>query len=210
MTIARRYSAENRPVRRRLAGVRRARVRAVGRRAVPEMGRDFPGESARQGHLRRDLHPRDGQPEAGRERVLGYPQPAGVQPAALAIHQPPRLGLAHPVRSGARQGNRPAARAHREGLRRRARRDPRALGHRVDLRRSAGEAEPLAAGVSLARGARLGRAAPARLLGNRADQCAAHRRKRLGHPEGHGRLMGRRDGPYPMDAGGLAQCRPRL
>ncbi len=48
-------------------------------------------------------------------------------------------------------------------------------GIEFDLRRSAGEAEPLAAGVSRARGARLGRAASARLLGNRAHQCAAHR-----------------------------------
>ena len=83
-------------------------------------------------------------------------------------------------------------------------------GIEFDLRRSAGEAVPFAAGVSRARGARLGRAAPPRLLGNRAHQCAAHRGKRLGHAQGHGRLMGGRDGPYAMDAGGLAQSRPRL
>ena len=61
-----------------------------------------------------------------------------------------------------------------------------------------------------ARGARLGRAAPPRLLGNRADQRAAHRREGLGDAEGHGRLLGRRDGAHPMDARGVAQCRPRL
>ena len=83
-------------------------------------------------------------------------------------------------------------------------------GIEFDVRRSAGEAEPLAPDFSRARRARLGRAAPPRLLGNRTDQRAAHRGERLGHAEGDGRLMGRRDGAHPMDAGGLAQCRPRL
>ena len=41
-------------------------------------------------------------------------------------------------------------------------------------------------------------------------QRAAHRRTRLEHAGGNARLMGRRDGTYPMDAGSLAQCRHRL
>ena len=49
-----------------------------------------------------------------------------------------------------------------------------------------------------------------RLLGKRADQRAAHRRSRLEHAGGDARLLGRRDGPHPMDAGSLAQCRHRL
>ena len=83
-------------------------------------------------------------------------------------------------------------------------------GIEFDLRRSAGAAEPFAPGAARARGARLGRAAPARLLGDRADQRAARHREGLEQPEGDGRLLGRRDGPYAVDAGSLAQCRLRL
>ena len=83
-------------------------------------------------------------------------------------------------------------------------------GVEVRLRRSAGAAEPYAAGISIARGARLERATPPRLLGNRADQCAADRGPRLEHAGGNARILGRRDGPYAVDAGSLAQCRHRL
>ncbi len=48
------------------------------------------------------------------------------------------------------------------------------------------------------------------LLGNRTDQRAQDRRSRLEHAGGDARLLGRRHGPHPMDAGGLAQCRLRL
>ena len=41
-------------------------------------------------------------------------------------------------------------------------------------------------------------------------QRARHRRARLEHADGNARLLGRRHGPHPMDAGGLAQRRPRL
>ena len=77
-------------------------------------------------------------------------------------------------------------------------------------RRSAGAAEPYAAGVSVAGGTGLERAAPPGLLGNRTDQRAEDRRSRLGHAGGDARLLGRRDGPYPVDAGSLAQCRHGL
>ena len=100
--------------------------------------------------------------------------------------------------------------ADRTGLRRRARHAAGAVGRRIRLRRSAGAAEPHAAGVSIAGGARLERAAPPRLLGDRTDQCAAHRRSRLEHAGGNAGIVGRRDGTHPMDAGGLAQCRHRL
>ena len=62
----------------------------------------------------------------------------------------------------------------------------------------------------VARSAGLERAAPPRLLGNRTDQRAEDRRPRLGHAGGNARLLGRRDGPYPVDAGSLAQCRHGL
>ena len=62
----------------------------------------------------------------------------------------------------------------------------------------------------VARRAGLERAAPPRLLGNRADQRAGNRRPRLGHAGGNARLLGRRHGPHPMDAGSLAQCRHGL
>ena len=174
------------------------------------MGRGLPPARSGERHLRRDLHPRDGQPEARHDRIHRNPQPARVQPAALAISQSPRVGLAHPDRPGAREDLRLAVRAHREGLRRPALRHARPVGHRVDLRRSGREAEPLAPDLPGACGAGLGRAAAARLLGNRAHQRAAHRGKGLGHAKGDGRLMGRRDGPHPVDAGGLAQRRHRL
>ena len=61
-----------------------------------------------------------------------------------------------------------------------------------------------------ARGAGLGRAAPARLLGAGAAQRAGHHRSRLGQARGDERLLGRRHGPHPMDAGGLAQHGLRL
>ena len=62
----------------------------------------------------------------------------------------------------------------------------------------------------VARGARLERAAPPRLLGERTDQRAEDRRSRLEHAGGDAGLLGRRDGPHPVDAGSLAQCRHRL
>ncbi len=62
----------------------------------------------------------------------------------------------------------------------------------------------------IARRARLERAAPQALLGKRADQRASHRRSRLEHSAGDARLLGRRDGPHPVDARSLAACRHRL
>ena len=55
-----------------------------------------------------------------------------------------------------------------------------AVGHGVRLRRRGGEPQAHAPGDSGARGAGLGRAAPARLLGAGAAQRARHRRARLG------------------------------
>jgi hypothetical protein len=84
------------------------------------------------------------------------------------------------------------------------------VGRRVGLWRPDRAAEIHAAGVSGAGGAGLGRAAPQSLLGAGAAQRAGHRRARLEHTQGNDRLMGRRHGPHPMDAGGLAQRRHRL
>ncbi len=42
------------------------------------------------------------------------------------------------------------------------------------------------------------------LLGSRTAQRAHHRRPRLGAARRHDRLLGRRHGPHPMDAGGVA------
>ena len=114
--------------------------------------------------------------------------------------------------NGARSAEeeRSAVRADRAGFRRRARHAAGAVGRRVGLWRSAGAAEPHAPGVSLARRARLERAAPKSLLGDRADQRAAHRRPRLEHAGGNAGILGRRDGTFAMDAGSLAQCRHRL
>ena len=58
--------------------------------------------------------------------------------------------------------------------------------------------------------ARLGRAAPAHILGVRADQCAHRHSEWLEHARRDERLLGRRHGPYPVDAGGLVASRRRL
>ena len=173
----------------------------------------FPRTRAGARHFRRHLHARDGQPQA---RHLGVRElnrvAARIQRAALAISQSPRLRLAHhrPARRRRKEYAR-AARPHREGLRRRA------LGHarrfwgiESGLRRSARAEEPHAAGHPVAGGARLGRAAPAHLLGAGAAQRAGHHRARLEHAGGDARLLGRRHGPHPVDAGGLAQLGRRL
>ena len=52
---------------------------------------------------------------------------------------------------------------------------------------------------------RLGRAAPALILGTGTPQRARHCAARLGRPAGNGRVVGGRDGPHPVDAGGVAQ-----
>ncbi len=83
-------------------------------------------------------------------------------------------------------------------------------GIEFDLRRPDRAAALHAAGVSLAGDACLGRAAPPRLLGEGADQRALDRAARLEHAAGDDRLLGRRHGPHPVDAGGLAACRHRL
>ena len=139
-----------------------------------------------------------------------FASPARVHRSDLAVHQSPRLGLAHHQRQGRAEEERGAVCAHRKGFWGRARHPAGAMGRRVRLRRSPGAAEPYAADLPLAGRARLERAAQKTLLGKRADQRAAHRRSRLGHARGDARLMGRRDGPYPMDAGSLAASRHRL
>src|SRR5215510_15073538 len=49
-------------------------------------------------------------------------------------------------------------------------------------------------------GDRLGRATPPQLLGSRAAQRPRHHRARLERAQGNDRLVGRRHGPYAMDA----------
>ena len=138
------------------------------------------------------------------------PLAARVQGAALAVPQSPRLGLAHRHRQGEGEGVCPAARPSRERLRGRSLGAARAVGHRVGVWRSGRSEEPHATGHSGARGTRLGRAAPARLLGAGVAQCARDHRARLEHTGGDARILGRRHGAYPMDAGGMAQCGSRL
>jgi len=70
--------------------------------------------------------------------------------------------------------------------------------------------KPHAADIPRAHGTGLERTAPPRLLGNRTDQRAADRRPRLEHPGGNAGFLGRRDGPHPVDARGLAQRRHGL
>ena len=185
------------------------RVRRGAARLRP-MARQLSRPRAGKGHFGSDLDPRDGPHRARHVRVQADAEAAGVQRADLAIHQSPRLGLAHHQRPRSAEEERGAVRADRAGFWRRARHAAGAVGRRVRLWRSAGAAEPYAAGVSLAGGARLERAAPQGLLGNRADQRAENRRSRLEHAGGDARLLGRRDGPYPVDAGSLAQCRHGL
>ena len=92
-------------------------------------------------------------------------------------------------RQGEGQGVRGAACAHREGLRRRAIGDARAVGHRIGLRRSGRAEEPHAARDPVARRAGLGRAAPAAPIGSRncstrwsSSSAAGARRRRCAAP----------------------------
>ena len=85
-----------------------------------------------------------------------------------------------------------------------------ASGRGVDLRRPARAEEPHAAVIpSLAT---LARGEPRRrdILGGRTDQCAHRHSEWLEHARRDERLLGRRHGPYPVDAGGLVASRRRL
>jgi len=82
-------------------------------------------------------------------------------------------------------------------------------GHRVRLWRP-DRAEEHMRPVIPPRRPRLGRATPPRLLGAGTDQCVAYHRTWLVDAIGDARLMGRRHGPYPMDARSMAQHRSRL
>ena len=179
--------------------------------AVPAMGGGVPPARAGARHFGQDLRPRDGRAQARHLGLRAAALAAGIPGADLAIPQPPRLRLAD---------HRPARRSRKEhaallATHRAEYGVDRYLllalwGVEVGLRRSDGAAEIHAAGVSGAGGAGLGRAAPARLLGEGTAQRAGHRRARLEHADGDARLLGRRHGPHPVDAGGLAQRRPRF
>ena len=181
--------------------------RAAGLRS---MARQFSRPRAGKRYFGCDLDPGDGPHRARHVRVQADAEAAGVQRADLAIHQPPRLGLAHHQRP--RSAARRTRRCSRGSSRISASSAARCwrCGASIRLWRSAGAAEPHAAGISLARRACLERAAPQSLLGNRADQRVEDRRPRLEHAGRNARLLGRRDGAYPVDAGSLAQCRDGL
>ena len=83
-------------------------------------------------------------------------------------------------------------------------------GIEFGLWRSRRTEERHASGVPVARRAGLGRAAPAQVLGAGIDQRAAHCRARMVDAGRDARLLGRRHGPHPVDAGSLAQCRHGL
>src|SRR6202022_4806575 len=129
------------------------------------MARRFSRVCAGERYFGRDLHARDGPDRTGYVRVQADAEAAGIQRADLAIHQAPRVGLAHHRRQGSAEEERGAVFADRTGFRGGARHAVGAVGGRIRLRRSAGAAEPYAPGISLARRTRLERAAPPRLLG---------------------------------------------
>ena len=128
----------------------------------------------------------------------------------MAIHQPPLLRLARHHRQGTRQGKCAAA-------------DALEKDYGVDryivlglwgMESSFGDVivnpkymrPVIPALAALAWGER----APARLLGSRTAQRAHHRRSRLGKARRDDRLLGRRHGPHPMDAGSVAAHGRRL
>ena len=81
-----------------------------------------------------------------------------------------------------------------------------AVGDRVRLRRPRrADAAPCVPIFPSLAALAWGEAAPPQILGTGADQRAAHRRARLVDAGGDARLLGRRHGSHPMDAGGLAQ-----
>ena len=101
MEIARRHLMKAALAAQHRLRLARPRSRKSPRSLSRNGSRRFRAQGACQGHIGRDLHARDGRPEARHQRVHRNPQPAGVQPAALAIHQSPRFRLAHPDRPGA-------------------------------------------------------------------------------------------------------------
>ncbi len=144
------------------------------------------------------------------ERVRIAARAARVHREDVAVHQPALLGLARDHRQGARARIRRAARPHRARLRRRPLHHARPLGHGVLVRRRRHQHEIHAADHPGAGGAGLARSAPPPLLGSRTGARAGHRRPRLGQAVADDRLLGRRHGPHPMDAGGLAEHGRRL
>jgi murein DD-endopeptidase MepM/ murein hydrolase activator NlpD len=96
-------------------------VRSVGGRV------SRPGKRA--WHIRRHLHAGDGQHQTRHGGVRTQPLATGIQRAALAIPQSPRLRLAHHHRQGKGEGICLAFCSHREGLRRRSLHYPRPVGH---------------------------------------------------------------------------------
>ena len=189
--------------------LRRQRIRGAdaGLRA---MGRNLSRTRARARHFGADLRPRDERGHARHQRVRAAARAAGIHRADVAVHQSPLLGMARQYRQGARARICRPAGARGKGLRRRPLHAARAVGHGVVVRRRGDQHEIHAAGDPGAGGAGLGRAAPARLLGSRAAQRADHRRSRLGAALRHDRLLGRRHGPHPMDAGSVAAHGRRL
>src|SRR5882757_1779735 len=143
----------------------RATDRGICRGAtrLRSMARRLSRARTGQRHLGRDLYPRHGPDRTGYDRVQADAEAAGVQRADMAIHQSPRLGLAHHRRQGSAEEERGAVCADRTGLWGRARHAAGAVGRRIRLRRSAGAAEPHAPRVSIAGGTRLERTAPPRL-----------------------------------------------
>ena len=77
-------------------------ARGVGRGAarLRSMARRLSRPRAGQGHFGGDLYAGDGPHRAGHDRVQADAAPAGIQRGDLAIHQSPRLGLAHHRRQG--------------------------------------------------------------------------------------------------------------
>ena len=172
---------------------------------------DLSRTRARARHLGRDLHAGDGRPQARHSRstrsTARSPNSTSSS-GSISIAASP-TGASPTGKEKAKEYAALLARIEKDyGVDRCG--HARAVGHRIGLRRSGRPEEPHAAGHPGARRARLGRAAPARLLGAGAAQRARHHRARLEHAAGDARLLGRRHGPHPMDAGGVAQCRRRL
>ena len=178
--------------------------------SIRPMGREFPCPRPRARHIGRHLHARDGQHQARHVGLRARSRAARIQRGALAIPQSPRLRLAHhDGKEKAKEYAPLLARIEKDyGVERSVMLGlwgiESAYGDPVVQKNHMRPVIPALA--ALAWGEPRRRAYWEQELLN----ALGHHRARLEHARGDARLLGRRHGPHPMDAGGVAQCRRRL
>ena len=179
---------------------------------VRALGRRFPSTGPRARHLGRDLHPRDGATSSPTQRSSSSIRKQPEFSEKLWQYLNRRVSdWRISDRQGEGEGTRRAARAHREGLRRRARHccwrcgaSSRPIGDPIVQKNHMRPVFPALAALAWGEPRRR----------NYWEQELLNAlpivERGWATPERDARLLGRRHGPHPMDAGGLAQRRHRL